>query len=133
MTITLTADATVLTLAEDLRWTDEAEWSPVEQSVERSITGALILSLADRGSAGRPITLAPPDENSAWMPRSALEQLMAWAAIPGRQMTLSIRGATRAVVFRHQDQPVLQAEPVVFYADPAGADPHLITIKLMQV
>ena len=133
MAITLTADATALALAEDLRWTDEAEWSPVEQSVERSITGALIVSVADRSNSGRPITLAPPDESSAWMPRSSLEQLMAWAAIPGKQMVLTLRGVNRTVMFRHQDAPVLQAEPVLFIADPQATDPHLVTIRLMQV
>lgn len=133
MPTTLTADLTTITLADDLRWTDEAEWSPVEQTVERSITGALLVSLGDRGTVGRPITLAPPDEQGAWMPRSIVEQLMAWAAIPGKQLTLTWRGTNRTVMFRHQDAPVLQADPVTFISDVGADDPHLVTIRLMQV
>lgn len=133
MAITLVDGGTTLALADDLRWADEAEWARVEQSVERSITGALIVQVADRTEAGRPITLDPPDEQSAWMPRSALTQLLAWAAVPGKQLTLSMRGTTRTVMFRHQDAPVIQQSPVFFFSDPGADDWHLITIKLMQV
>jgi len=133
MTITLTDGGTTLALSDDLRWADEAEWARVEQSVERSITGALIVQVADRTEAGRPITLDPPDEQSAWMPRSTLTQLLAWAAVPGKQLTLSLRGSTRTVMFRHQDAPVIQQTPVFFFSDAADTDQHLITVKLMQL
>lgn len=133
MATTLSDGAVTITLADDLRWSDEAEWSPVEQSVERSITGALIVSIADRTHVGRPITLQPPDDSSAWMSGAVLEQLMSWASIPGKTLSLTMRGTTRQVMFRHQEPPVLQADPVVFFADPLPTDHHLITIRLMQV
>ena len=133
MATTLTHSATTLTLSDDLRWADEAEWSPVEQTVERTLTGALIVSTADRTNVGRPITLDAPDDSSAWMPRATLDQLMAWAAIPGRQMTLVMRGVTRTVMFRHHEPPVLQATPVVFFSDIDAADHYTLTIRLMQV
>ena len=133
MSITLSDGTVTLALADDLRWTDEASWTAVEQSVERSVTGALIVSLADRGSVGRPITLAPPDEASAWMPRATLDQLLIWAALPGQQLTLVRNGVTRTVILRHHDAPAIDATPVVYYSDEQSDDPYLITLKLMQV
>lgn len=134
MTITLTVGATTLALADDLRWLDEAEWSPVEQSVERSITGALIVQAAERtASTGRPITLGPPDDSAAWMPRSTLDQLLTWAATPGQVLLLNLRGAAYGVMFRLHEPPAIQAEPVIWYSDETGSDWYRITIHLMKV
>ena len=56
MAITLQNAGTTLALPPDLIWTDELLWSPVRQSTERSITGALIVDRAVR-VGGRAITL----------------------------------------------------------------------------
>lgn len=134
MTITLTVDATTLALSDDLRWLDEAEWSPVEQAVDRSITGALIVQTAQRtASTGRPITLGPPDDAAAWMPRATLDQLLTWAAIPGQTLALSLRGALHAVMFRLHEPPAIQADPVVWFSDEGSTDWYRITLKLMKV
>lgn len=134
MTITLTVGATTLALADDLRWLDEAEWSPVEQSVERSITGALIVQAAERtASTGRPITLGPPDDTAAWMPRSTLDQLLTWAATPGQVLLLNLRGAAYSVMFRLHEPPAIQADPVVWYSDETDSDWYRITLSLMKV
>ena len=134
MTIILSDTSTSLALHDDLRWTDEAAWSRVQQGVERSITGALLVQIAERlNDTGRPITLAPPDDQSAWMPRATLDQLLAWANVPAKQLTLNLRGTTHQVLFRHQDEPVIQADPVKFISDEDGADPYLITIRLMKI
>lgn len=134
MPITLTVGATTLSLADDLRWLDEAEWSPVEQSVERSITGALIVQATQRtASTGRPITLGPPDDSAAWMPRSTLDQLLAWAAEPGQVLQLDLRGVAYSVMFRLHEPPAITATPVVWYADETADDLYLITLRLMRV
>ena len=132
MSITLTVDTTTLTLHPDLYWADENSWHPVVQAVERSVTGALIVQAAGR-VAGRPITLAPIDEQSAWLPFSAVEQLRNWAAVPGQVMTLTLRGVTYTVMFRHQDDPALEAEPVVFFNTVDSSDFFRVTIRLMTV
>lgn len=69
MSITLSDGATTLALHPDLYWSDEHNWFPVEQTVQRTITGALIVSVATR-LAGRPVTLQPEDDRSAWTPRA---------------------------------------------------------------
>jgi len=47
--ITLTYLATVITLHPDLIWGDEHNWFPVEQSVQRTITGGRSSSAPQRG------------------------------------------------------------------------------------
>jgi hypothetical protein len=129
--ITLTYGLTTLELAPDLMWSDEFSWHPVDQAQERSITGALIVQVASR-TGGRPITLEAEDERSAWTPRSAVLTLREWAAMPGVTLQLSIRGESRAVVFRHQDG-AMDAKPLVPFADPVAADFYLVTLRFMEI
>lgn len=132
MSITLTVASTTLTLPADLYWSDELAWAPVEQSIERTITGGVIVSVAAR-TAGRPITLEPEDDSSSWTTRATLDQLYTWASIPGQQMTLAIRGGTKTVVFRHQEAPVIDATPVVHYDDVQNADFYKVSLRLMEI
>ena len=130
MTTTLTVTTTTVALPDDFLWRDEHDWQPVEQAVNRSLTGALIIDVRQR-LLGRPITLEPPDEGAAWMTRGTLAQLQAWAAVPGQTMTLSLRGATYTVMWRHHEDPALSAKPVIAYADFDASDFVLATLKLM--
>lgn len=130
MSITLTAGAANITLPEDLRWSDE-DWAPVGQTMTRGITGAAIVQSRAR-TAGRPITLEPPDEDSAWMTRAVLVQLRNLAAIPGQVMTLTMSGQTYSVAFRHQDNAI-ETEPVVFYNDENASDYFLTTLRFMTL
>jgi hypothetical protein len=131
MTISLTDGATTVELHSDLYWSDEHNWHPVEQSTQRTITGALIVSTAAR-VGGQPITLEPEDDSSAWMPLSTVTALRNLAAAPGKQMTLTLRGETFEVMFRHQDG-ALEARPVVHYNDANNADFHLCVVRLMRI
>lgn len=127
---TLTDGTTTTTISDDLMWADEFAWAPVEQTVERSITGALIVSAAHR-VAGRPITLAAEDEASGWISRAALDQFKVWAAIPGQLLTLNYRGVNHTVLFRHQDTAI-DAAPVAFYSDVQSDDPYRVTLRFME-
>jgi len=135
-TITLTSGANTMTLDPDLHWSDEFEWFATEQRVARSLTGALII---DQGArlAGRSITLSPPDDASAWMVRSTLDQLQAWEADPAiTAMTLNIRGTDYNVVFRRHDGMPIEARPVIFVADPEPGgfgDWYLTTLRFMAI
>lgn len=132
MSITLSDGTTTVSLPADLYWGDEHAWHPVLQSVERSLTGALIIDAATL-QAGRPITLAPADETSAWMPLTTLEQLRTWADVPLKQLTLTIRGVAHTVIWRHDDPPALSAEPLVQFNDTLPSDWYLATLKFMKV
>lgn len=132
--ITLSYQATTIELDADLLWADELSWSPVQQSVDRAVTGALIIQVdGDADLPGRPITLRPEDDASAWMPRALVDQLQSWAAIPLATFTLTLRGRARSVMFRHHERPALEAVPVVHFSDVLTTDDYRVTMKFMEI
>lgn len=123
MSITLTYGLDVLELPKDLIWVDELTWSAVAQKSERGIFGTLIIDAMAR-NGGRPITLQG-DGNSAWISRATLRALRAWAAVPGRRMTLRLLGEDYTVVFDHGDAETTRAlamQSVIEYSDPEDGD-----------
>lgn len=132
MSITLSDGVITLALHPDLLWSDEWSWNAVEQGVERSITGALIVSFTQR-EAGRSITLEPEDDSSAWMTRASLNVLRNWAEGAGRTLVLTLQGSPRQVVFRHHEGPAITATPVVHFADASDSDLFRVTLRLMEV
>lgn len=131
MPITLTYQGTTINLDSDLRWIDEGSWQPVEQTAQRTITGALIVSTSAR-TAGRPITLQPDDDRSAWMQKSTVDTLLEWASFPGREFVLNLRGVNRDVIFRHQDGGV-DATPIVHFSDVQPDDWYSVIIRFMEI
>lgn len=130
---TLAVGALSVTLPEDLHWEDEFAWQPVEQAVEYTLAGGVIVDTYTR-QAGRPITLAG-DDNRGWCSRAVLDQLAAWAATPGQELTLTLRGVERSVVFRHHAGPALDARPLLPGAPidtPAGGT-YVVTLRLMEI
>ena len=99
MSITLTYNGTTATLSDRLHWADEFDWSPVEQATAYSTKGKLLVDVAVKQS-GQPITLEGSDTN-AWISRSLCSTLQAWAALPGIQLDLVLRGETHQVIFDH--------------------------------
>ena len=114
MSITLTYNGTTATLSDRLQWVDEFAWSPVEQATAYSTTGALLVDVAVKQS-GQPITLEGTDTN-AWIPRALCSTLQAWAALPGIELALVLRGTTHAVIFDHA-QGGFAAQPIWRLAD----------------
>jgi hypothetical protein len=131
MTITLQYQTTTLNLDPDLYWADENNWHPVEQSTQRTVTGAVIISNATR-TGGRPITLQPYDDRSAWMSRSMLDTLRSWAAVAGREMTLTLRGQAYTVVFRHSETAI-EADPIFHFSDTDASDWFRVTLRFLEV
>lgn len=128
---TLSDGTTTLALPDSLMWSDEFAWNAVEQSVSRGLTGSLIVQTGARTN-GRPITLAAPDDQAGWVPRSAIDQLRVWANTPGKTLTFVMRGVTRTVMFRLSDG-AMQASPVVAYEDDQSTDPYRLTLRLMEI
>ena len=114
MSITLTYNGTTATLSDRLQWSDEFDWSPVEQATAYSTTGALLVDVAVK-QAGQPITLEGTDTN-AWITRALCSTLQAWAALPGIELALVLRGTTHAVIFDHA-QGGFAAQPIWRLAD----------------
>lgn len=131
MAISITDGLTTVTLPDDLIWTDRHAWSPVEQTVATSITGAALVDLGTRQN-GRPITLSG-DERHAWMTYAVVDQLKAWADVAGKQLTLTIGATSFDVLFRHHDRPAIDVNPVVDFNTPDAQDFFFGTLKFMEV
>jgi len=122
----------VIDLHDDLLWSDEHSWSKAVSTVTYAITGALIVQSATR-KAGRAITLVPPDEQMAWLPRSTVDTLHAWADVADLALVLQMAdGRSFNVQFRHTDG-ALEARPVKGFPSPQPDDPFLATIRFMEI
>ena len=71
--------------------------------------------------------------NGMAVTRAQIEALALRAASPGGVYSLTLRGDSRQVMFRHQDAPAFEARPLVPVANPQAGDFYLATLKLMTV
>ncbi len=109
MSITLTYNGTTAHLSDRLQWANEYDWSPVAQATGYSTRGVLLVDVGLK-LAGQPITLEGTDTN-AWITRALCDTLKAWAALPGAQFDLVLRGITHPVIFDHA-QGGFSAQPI---------------------
>lgn len=129
----LTDGSTPIALPDGLAWIDEMSWSPIVQSADHSITGALLVQAGTR-QAGRPITLQA-SEKEGWKgcTRAIVEQIKAWGSIAGKQLSLTRNGITYAVIFRHHEPDAIQARPLGDLVTISPTHPHILTLKLMVI
>ncbi len=67
-------------LPDDLLWVNEFDWNPVEQNIERSLSGALLVQ--EQGKLqGRPIVLSG-GEDAGWVPRSVVKLYLSEFKMP---------------------------------------------------
>jgi hypothetical protein len=133
MAITLGA----ITLPDTLVWEDEFTWSPVAQSTEYSLDGALIIQESAR-QAGRPITLVGKSDGTAHtggITLTNLRLLQTALNVLGATWTLTLHDA-RAFTVAVRDNP-LEAEPLPVYrsffpANPTGDRWYLIRALKLQ-
>lgn len=85
-------------LPKDLQWTDEIKWGVVDQTVEYSLTGALLIQEGVK-QKGRPITLIAAD-NMAWLTRIEGDTLQSLRNSPGLVMTLKFVHKTNPLLVR---------------------------------
>ncbi|ALF90945.1 hypothetical protein [Ralstonia solanacearum] len=125
------ADSAVLVLPDDLLWADEHAWTPAVAAVSYLLTGALLVESAAR-QKGRPITLVGAAD-MAWVSRTSVNRLYAWAADPGRQFELTLTdGRTFTVAFRHHETAI-EAEPVMGFPARRDTDFYRLTLRLMEI
>jgi hypothetical protein len=129
---TLADGTTTITVPDDLLWSDEFAWSPVEQTVERGLTGSSIVQVGTKTN-GRPITLGADADNVGWVTRTTLDALYGFASVAGKVMTLTYRGTARQVIFRHQDNGAVEASPVIPYADVQPTDYYRVALRFTEV
>lgn len=125
MSITLDA----ITLPSDLIWSDEFDWTPMQQNESYTLSGALVIETGLK-LKGRQITLTSGED--VWIDRQTVVALYAKLS-SSAVMVLTLNDArVFNVIFRNSQQP-LQATPIIDYATPDNADWYSLSLKLMQV
>ena len=117
-------------LPRGMLWVDEFNWTAVEKTVERSITGAQIIDVVAR-IAGRPITLEAV-EDQGWIHRATLLAVQALVDAPGGQYPLRLADGREFTVQFAAEDPIAAA-PVSRPELPAGTHPYVATLRLITV
>jgi hypothetical protein len=116
----------------DLVMDAQFAWSGVAARVVQSLGGRPII-WEQAIPAGRPIDLMGTD-NSGWLSKSVLQTLQTYAAMPKASFILEYDGETKTVRFRHEDQPVISAVPVMPSPDTVATDRYCqVVIRLMEI
>ncbi|MBF0283587.1 MAG: hypothetical protein HQL51_03915 [Magnetococcales bacterium] len=97
-------------LPRQIQWIDRDAWSPVAQSVERTLDGGQAIFAAGL-QAGRPITLEA-DAGVAWITDEQRQAVLALAAQPGSVFQLAWGTEFYSVMFRHHDAPAVELRPL---------------------
>lgn len=115
-------------LPDGLVWEDELAWSPLVQSSDYGLDGALILEESTR-QAGRPITLRGSLE-LAWMDRESLLALKAALEAEAAELTLTLHDKTTHLVTGRHDGNAgpIEAYPVPVLKEYGYADPDKDTL-----
>lgn len=117
-------------LPRGMLWVDEFNWSAVQKSVERGITGVQIIDAAAR-IEGRPITLQAV-EDQGWISRATLLAVRALADIPGVQYPLQLADGREFTVQFAADDPIA-ATPISRPELPPATHPYVATLRLITV
>ncbi len=121
------SDLDGVTLPDNLHWPDEFTWSPVGQTTERTLSGAMVVEEAAR-QGGRPITL-----RGAWIDRTTVDALRSLEQQVGTNMTLTLPdGRTFTVLFRRDSSAGVEAEPLFPRAAPDTETLYALTLRLME-
>ncbi|WP_232537933.1 hypothetical protein [Comamonas testosteroni] len=117
-------------LPRGMLWVDEFNWSAVQKTVERGITGAQIIDAASR-IEGRPITLQAV-EDQGWIRRATLLTVQAMADVPDAQYPLKLADGREFTVQFAADDPIA-ATPISRPELPAATHPYVATLRLITV
>ena len=121
-----------ITLPDDLLWINEFEWNPVEQTTERSLTGALLVQEGQL-SHGRPIVLSGGSE-AGWVSRLTVKNLFALSKAANKTMSLTLPdGRQFSVIFDRSNGNHVEAQQVLPFAYPEDSDQYFITLRLLTV
>lgn len=133
-------------LPKDLEWVDEFTWSKVQQNVTTTLTGALVVQESTQ-LKGRPITLAVPFDDMAWIQRDVCDELMRVrdeAGFTAKLQHVKYNSDTDTystilsshdfeVMFRHYEQPVIDVQSVKRFDNfESGSWYRIRSLKFME-
>ena len=119
-----------ISLPDSLEWTDEYDWSDVQQDIKQTIGGGLVISESSV-LVGRPITLVGGDQ--VWVDKSLLDSLMAKVNVADKTFTLTLADArTFTVKFERSSNPI-DAKPVWRKNVQDSDSKYTLALRLMEV
>lgn len=119
-------------LPDDLLWVNEFDWNPVEQNIEHSLTGALLVQEGEY-KHGRSIVLSGNGE-AGWVSRKTVQDLQALSSDSGRLMTLTLPDMRQLdVIFDRSSGSPVMANPVLEEAYPADNSYYYLSLRLITV
>ncbi len=120
-----------IVLSPHLIWEDEGKFSPVAQTVNRTLGGGIVI-FSGGLLGGRPITIKSlPDQG--WMTKAQVDSVQLIANVPGNIVSLAIGAQVFSVMFRHHEPQAFTASPLIFRVDAPAEDYFLVEIKLIEV
>lgn len=121
-----------VTLDNDLIWADEFKFTLGAGVAERTIYGGMIVQTYSK-IGGRPMTLEGSADRG-WQSRSTVLALQALAEFPGMVYTVELPDLrTFQVMFRNEEEPVLEFDQVTPASAPGGDFWYYGTVKLRIV
>lgn len=125
-----------VTLPPTLVWEDELSWSPVAQSADYGLTGALLVQESTR-LAGRPITLtgqSDGNQHTGGISRAALIALREALIVPGASWTLTLHDARTFTVIAVSEPLEVAPLPALMSLPPADPrDDHWYLIRRLRL
>lgn len=120
-------------LDNDLVWEDEFKFTQGTGVAENTIYGSLVVQTF-RVSGYRPLTLSGSN-NSGWQSRATVLALQALASDnpSAEHAVLLPNGTTVTAMFRHEEAPVVEFQPIALATEPAADFWYYGTIKMRIV
>lgn len=115
----------------DFVWVDEFDFTPIQQSETRTLTGALVFESAVK-QKGRPITIAEGDKPARAV-KATVDDLYALLA-QNKVMTLVLPDTrTFQTRFKNNDGKPIEAKPHTCFEVMGDNDYYTLTLKLIEV
>jgi hypothetical protein len=112
-------------------WSDRYSYAPVAQNVRRTLGGTQIVEYGTLNE-GTPVTLSSLDDQG-WLTKLQVDALQVLAEAAGGVYTLTIGSDSYQVMFRHEESPAVDCNPLIPRTLPLDDDWFVGTIKLMTV
>ncbi len=119
-----------IALPDDLQWIDEFAWTPIQQKIDRALSGKQMIQEGVR-IAGRTITLNSADDR-AWMDRATVKALFATLNQAGNSTLTLNDGRSFSVRWDHS-AGAIEAKNLFEISDPDDVDFYVATLKFITV
>lgn len=121
-------------LSDGFLWSDEFDYSPIEQKVEPAIDGTPIIQ-EGKWVTGRPISLTA-EKDMAWLPRHVLSTLKTWSMLQGETFTLMFEyqhDARQFNVIFHHAKTAIEASPVKGHPSASDDEYYNATLRFLEL